>query len=417
VSDGLKLLALVADTGSIHVLRGLDAELFVEEERQVYTFIRSHYRRYGRIPALETIEEHTGLELPEAQETTDYYLKKITDRRLYSLLRPEYTRLKDNLRDFDMDAARQTIDDMRGVARTTSKDGDLLNFREASAVVLSDYQFAHENPGITGVPTGWPIFDAITGGYQSGDLITWVARPEMGKTYTLLRQVMGAHAAGFSVLVVTTEMPIAAIMRRYIGIYAGIDPNRIRRGMLSTHVRRRLGTLIESMSGSDRLHVFSVGKNKSTADIDMLVQELMPDIVFIDGVYLLKPLNKRASNRTEKVTEVFDDLNDLKVSSKIPFVVTTQFNRVAGKKGKEGSLESVAYSDAISTHSSLILSLQEGSAGRETTSRNAVFIKGREGEQGIFSFWYKFQPMCFDEIHEEEVEADEGNNLDWTGAD
>lgn len=418
MSDGLKLLSLVIEHESTHVLRDLEADLFVDEEAEVYRFIRSHFRRYGNIPAFDTVENDTGVEIPEATESFDYYLKKVQDRKLYTLLRGDYERLKTSLRTFDMDQAREVVHSMRAATRTANDDRVLLTTHEAGQIVLSDYDNAHRNPGITGIPSGWPSFDEKTSGYQPGDLVSWVARPEMGKTYTLLKQAHFAYRSGASVLIVTTEMTISQVMRRFVGIDSRIDPRLIRSGQLSTHAQRRLTSLIDSYAGCRRLHVYSGGKHRRVSDVDMLIQEIRPDIVYIDGIYLMLSDNKKPQNRAERVTEVFDEAKEVTNHRNLPIICTSQFNRVSGKKGRDGSLETVAYSDAISTHSSLVISLQEGSPGRERDARRSEFIKGREGEGGIVEFWYKFRPVNFEEVPPDEggVGSDDEDEeaLDWT---
>ena len=80
-------------------------------------------------------------------------------------------------------------------------------------------------------------------------------------------------------------------------------------------------------------------------------------------------------------------------------------------------METVAYSDAISTHSSIVASIHEGLTGREAKTRRFELIKGREGESGTFYYRYEFRPVNLEEIDEDEeagvIDAD-GNVLDWT---
>ena len=56
MSEGLKLLGAIIDTGSINLLRDVDRSLFIDEEIPVYDFMSTHYRRYGEIPAIATVE-------------------------------------------------------------------------------------------------------------------------------------------------------------------------------------------------------------------------------------------------------------------------------------------------------------------------------------------------------------------------
>lgn len=419
MSDGLKLLSLIVENGSGSLLREIPSDLFVEDEVEVYRFIRSHYRRYSSIPALATVEEELDIELPEAEEAPEYYRKKLYDRRLYSQLRGHFSRFRDCLSTFDMDNAREVIAEMNSATRIIHADNDIRNVSEAGRDVLERYDFVHSHPGLSGIPTLWSKYDEVTGGYQSGDLITYVARPEMGKTATMLRHASAAFATGASVLIVTMEMTIEQIVRRLLGLLTGVDPNLIKRGQLSTSARRRLGEYVDTIAGADRLKIFSGGMKKHVSDVDLLVQEFCPDIVFIDGIYLMSAENKSIRTMTERVSEVFTEAKQLSLARNIPTVVTTQYNRVAGKKGKDGSLETIAYSDAISTHSSIILSIQEGLPGRERETRTALLIKGREGETGAFPYNYKFRPVNLDEIVEDaDDDSSEAvanaSNLDWT---
>ena len=425
MSDGLKLLGSIIDTGSVHTIRDLSRDLFIEDEVPLYDFIRLHYRRYGHIPAIETAQEELGILIPEAPETADYYIKRVNDRRMYSLVRDKFNELKEALRDFDMDGAKEIIDSMRSSTRILRSDSDIRTLQEAAEDVMREYTTAHENPGISGIPTGWPRMDDATGGYQPGDLVTWVGRPATGKTFLMLKQASSAWQFGYSVLIVTMEMTIEQIARRLAGMQVGINPDYIRKGTLSTHALRRMREYLDTMQGAERFRMFSGGLRKKAGDVEMLVQEYRPDIVFIDGVYMMQPESKRGMSKVEKVSEVFDDLKKLTLSNNVPCVVTTQFNRTAGKKGKDGSLENIAFSDAISTHSSIVMSINEGKAPNANTQRVVTTLKDREGAGGQYHIHYKFSPMDFSEVLDEGAIDGEhrtvGNTnvqalgLDWMG--
>ncbi len=415
MSDGLKLLGSIIDTGSVHIIRDLSRELFLDDEITLYDYIRTHYRRYGQIPAIATVENELGIEVPEAPETADYYIRRVNDRRMYSLIRDKFNELKEALRDYDMEGAKDIIDSMRASTRILHSDSDIRTLQEATLDVMREYATAHENPGVSGVPTGWPRFDNATGGYQPGDLVTWVGRPAMGKTYLLLKQASAAWQYGYSVLIVTMEMTIEQLARRHAGMRSGINPDYIRKGTLSTHALQRMQAYLDNMVGAERFRMFSGGLRKKAGDVEIMIQEYMPDIVFIDGVYMMQPETKRSMSKVEKVSEVFDDLKKLTLSNNIPCVVTTQFNRTAGKKGREGSLENIAYSDAISTHSSIVMSIAEGKAPHATDGRTITSLKDREGAGGQYHLYYSFNPMNFEEAFDSGAMGDEYGTV--SGAD
>lgn len=429
MSDGLRLLASICVNNSTSLLREVTREVFVEEEITVYDMVRSHYRQYGRLPTIETIEEEAGVDMPTAPEVAEYYVRRVQDRRMYSLVRDEFTALREALRNFDMRMARDVITRMQSSTRVARTETDIRSLREAFVSVMAEYEQAALSPGLSGIPFGWSHIDIATNGLMSGDLVSIVARPGMGKTYLLLKMAEAAASLGFSVLVVSMELTIEQMVRRYSALSCGINPEYLRRGTLSIYAERRLRDHMDQLAYIDNVHFLSGGFNKTPDDVDLLVQEYNPDIVYIDGAYLMKPAQRRPNaSRIEVVAEVFDSLKQMTLTRRIPVVVTTQLNRMAGKKGKDSSLETIAYSDTIATHSSLVISLQEGEAPYQKTRRTLSFLKGREGESGDYAIHYEFTPINFAPVVEEAELDDDGQplvsittptaagaSLDWMG--
>jgi replicative DNA helicase len=296
-----------------------------------------------------------------------------------------------------MDRAREVIANLRLTTRLITNATDVRTLGEAANIVLAEYENAHLNPGLSGVPSGLPSLDKSTGGYQAGDLVTYVARPASGKTYVLLGQAKHAWESAFSVLLVTMEMTVSQITRRMVAMAAGINPDFIRTGRLSYYANRRFVRTVEEFRSTDRFHIYSGGKRKRPSDVEILIQEYRPDIVYVDGMHLMNPDDSRASQRNERVSSIMDSLNQLTIDHTIPIICTTHLNRAAGTKGKAASLETVAYSDAIGTHSSLVLSVSDGLPPHQKDQRILKFIKGREGETGSITTNFCFRPMNYSE--------------------
>jgi len=414
MSDGLSLLTAILETGSVQKIREIASEQFTDEELPVFQFITRHLRRYSTLPAIATVESELGISLPEVEEVADYYQRRVIDRQLYGNLRDHFDDLRESLRSMNMDQAREAVSAMHRASRTITHAGQVVDFGSAARSMVEAYDMAHRSPGLTGIPTGWNGLDEITGGYQPGDLVSWVARLGVGKTNALLKQADHAWSEGYSVLVVTTEMPVLQMARRLVGVRTGIDPDLIRKGMLSVWTRRRLGRMVDNLVASDRLNFYSAGMNTQTTDIEALMAELSPDIAYVDGAYLLKTGNKYARSKQERVPEVFDDLRSIALQSNRPLVTSTQFSRQSGKRGKEGSIESIAFTDAIAQNSSLVFALKEGKPPHQATRRVIEVMKGREGEAGEITINYVFSPVDLSEMDEEVVQM-ETANLDWMG--
>jgi replicative DNA helicase len=342
----------------------------------------------------------------------------VQERHEYSLIHARFQPMHEALRSRNMEQAREQIRGMTQAVRMANRQGrEIARIDQGLEMVAARLDATRGMGGITGITTGWETYDETTGGYQDSDLITIVGRPSLGKTYILLKQAYEAHAAGHNVLFVTTEMGIEQISRRYASIALGINPKLLKMNMISTHMERRLRNMYRDMAGAERFNIFSVGMNSRINAIEAFMQEYGPSIVYVDGSYLLHPTaTVKNGNRTERINGVFDELKGLTLESTIPIVNTSQFNRQAGAKGKDGTLENIGYTDAVGTHSSIVVALKLGPTENPFASRYMEFLKGREGESGEIAINFKFAPLDMAEFTPEQQE-EEGEaapiNTDW----
>ena len=424
MSAGLRLLAVIAERSSTTTFRLLEERFLVgDEELSVYNYIRNHFRRYGSLPSVETIEEDTGVSLPETPEPVDYYLDEVHNRYVYNQVREEFAELRESIKETDIPRIAESANKIRRVCIPFSgQQQELQTFSELVPQLQEEYQYHHELPGFSGIPTGWQFLDDETGGWQNGDLIYWVARPSVGKTYLLIHQARTAWMAGKSVLFVSMEMTLKQVGMRFASIHSSLNPDMVRKGKLSNFAKRKFDSALSSM-GSGRFHLFAGNFKKNTDDLDILIQEIEPDVVYIDGSYLMKPSNAPyRAGRYESAAYVVDELKRIALMRNRPLVATTQFGRTAGKGGKEGSLESIGYTDTIGTHASIVLAIKEGKTlkkpiielsyvddeeglspqivGYKDVSpyRHIELLKGREGESGEFGISYQFAPFSFSEV-------------------
>jgi Replicative DNA helicase len=401
MSEGLRFLGSVCETGSRPALTEAEDALFTDIERPAVDFIRSHVARYGEFPSRQTVALETQLRLPPPVESLQFYDDALRDRHTFNQVRDRLATFQGAYRDRNMDVMTQSLADMHSVVRhRRGERRSVLNFAEAGELVLQRLESTRFMGGLTGALTGGAQYDAITGGYQPSDLITIVARMGVGKTWKLLQQALYSFRHDQqSVLLVTTEMGTEPIARRLGSLELGINPIMLKRNTISTYTERRLRTMYREMASADRLRIFSVGMGAKTSAVAALCQEYRPSIAYIDGAYLMQPANgARNASRTERISYVFDELKALNLEMDIPIVVSTQFNRQAGKGGKEGSLETIGYSDAIGTHSSVIVAVRAGPTEDPRKSRTSEFLKGREGEAGVVHTNFQFAPLNMDEM-------------------
>ncbi|GMQ92400.1 MAG: hypothetical protein BMS9Abin11_1728 [Gammaproteobacteria bacterium] len=424
MSDGLKLIASILENGSTMTFRMLEEQFFVDEEEiKAYEFSKGHFRRYGELPEVDTVEDETQIRFPDTPETVDYYLQNVHKRHVYNEVRAKFRPLRDAISASNIDDIRQEAQAIyQSCVPYSSGTKELLTLSELSGEVLKKYEYAHGLPGMVGVATGFNYLDEETYGYQNGDLIVWPGRPGIGKTHLLLKAAKAAYDEGKSILFVSMEMTLAQLASRIACHKADLDPMLVRKGKLSYWGRKMLKEAVGYYTTAHNFHLFAGNFNKRVEDVDMLVQELGPDIIYIDGMYLMNPSGgRKGMGRYESSAYVTDELKRITLMRDRPIVATTQFGRAAGKGGEEGSLENIGYTDTIGTHASIVVGIKGGrrvvkNIKRERGGvvevintidtypfRHIEIMKNRDGALGEFGINFSFAPTNFEEVSLEEA--------------
>lgn len=297
-----------------------------------------------------------------------------------------------------MQAALEVLQRTVYTASRFESQRDVATLGETMQQVVDDYHEAHRNPGRQGVTLGWDYLDEITGGAEPGDVITFVARPGMGKSWSMIHCAREAWRAGNSVLFVTMEMTAPQIARRFLGLESSINPDFIRRGQLSQHAEEMVLQRATDVSTGAPFHLLSGGFEKSVPLVDAAVQEFSPDIVFIDASYLMTPAGPRGKRaQWELLTDVGKEVKEMAMNRRKPVVQSVQFNREA-KRQKEVDLAHIGGSDAIGQISTIAIAIREGESPNEHTERRYKVMKNREGDVGEFRTRFLFNPPNFSYI-------------------
>lgn len=408
MSDGLKALSAILAEGATGALAGLDVDLFLDDEVEAFNHIKRFYRRYREFPALSVVETETGIPLTPHDQGLEYHMDRLYDRQMWNHYQDRYGALRAAISARDMEGMESAVAAMHRASRGRRRADSVYDIQEATDLVIQRLLDTQGTGGITGVRCGWDSVDEVTGGYQPADLITMVARMGVGKTYLALRQAQHAYRNGESVLCVTTEMSTEQMARRDVALAIGIDPTRLKKGEVTTRMMARIREHRDMMVDVQRYKLYSVGLDSKVSRIDALIEETGPSIVIVDGAYLLKPSSFRAGMKhNEQVGETFGELKGLTLHHNIPILATTAYNRMAGKGGKEGSVETIGFSDMIGLFSSIVIGVKYGSGDGEEMyrTRQLEFQKGREGESGSVEINYQFNPFNMDEVTPEDRPA------------
>ena len=188
---------------------------------------------------------------------------------------------------------------------------------------------------VTGTPSGFVDLDAITGGFQPGNLIIIAARPGMGKSGLVAN--IAEHVAikeGKPVAFFSLEMSDTELAQRLIAKRSRIPSDKLRKGKVSERDWAKvlkvcneiesaplwidessdLG-LLDLRAKARRLHA----QEKSNGNGGL-------GLIILDYIQLMRPEDQRA-NRVEQVGQMSRGLKILARELKVPVIALSQLSR------------------------------------------------------------------------------------------
>jgi len=339
---------------------------------------------YNQLPKIRTVEEELGFKFPDfTDEPLKYWIDHVKKRHQLSLAQKAVEETGSDIADGKLKEATEKIRQLYVDLTSTGQREKLYLLRSLYKPVMDRYRaIQRSGKDIFGVPFGIPTLDNISSGAQPGDTVAIIGRPSSGKSYLLLNAALNGVNAGYRVMVETLEMPAEQCMARLYGLHGNIPVHGIRKGRLSWWAENKLKQTARELNDAD-FYIYEGTLNTTFEDLLMKVQEVRPDILYVDGAYLLKT-RERTGARWERIASTAEGMKDLAMSLSIPVVGTYQFNR----KGA-GSLAHIGGSDVVGQLASIVLSLacstkidSRGRAMSDCSNRtkHLEVIKGREGE-------------------------------------
>lgn len=404
MSQGHQYLSAVIKSQNRNFLGRLDASLLSEKpsggepisEKAYYDHIMSHVLQFRALPTVATLNS-AGMPYADTDQPPPYYLNELKKRRVYNAFKKFYEEMKPIVNnDFDIDQVNDKIVEFSNVVAKIQVSDQYKSL----AQIGREIEYAIDsrkagNPEVF-IPFGWETLDELTGGLAGGDLAYFIARPGVGKTNILTYAAHHAWTQGFTPMVLTMEMTDVQISRRLYGLAGQFNPSVIRKNVPEQTVQDKLRSAIAAFDEGPDFHIIC-GQTKQTVEsITALVDELQPDVLYIDAAYLVS-MNGPSKSTWEKLAAVSERLKQLAITRNLPIILTVQFNREAAK-GKRYELDTIAGSDAIGQLGSVIVSIVEGESPYENTRRTLCVMKNREGGVADFEIHNRFDPPRFDEV-------------------
>lgn len=210
-------------------------------------------------------------------------------------------------------------------------------------------------------------------------------------TWTLVALAEHFFRKGNRVLLASMEMPISKIARRLDTVYTKLPFGDFKKGLLDNAMEVKYIQSLAEWKGSDQTPLWICGKGRirTPQDLELLIEELKPDIVLIDGVYLMRVAGMRSGgSKWEKVSMIADELQDLAQRKLVPIMATTQFNRSVTKKKVDAGSEDIGYSYELAQNADGLIGLFQTDEMRNSKEMLVKLMEHREGEPvTIFIHW------------------------------
>lgn len=392
----------------------LSPGLFKPFEQDVYTWVAGHLQQHHALPHLTTLTAmFPDMGVIETPEPASYYLQQLEQRYFYDQLTraglDSQTVLKDDPTAYlaAMNVMRKSI---REITEQQFRQRILDVGKEAGPLVLAAYfqQHAHEHIAAF----GWPHMDAQSGGVMAGDVISFVGRPAVGKTWlTLWTAMHNWTERKLNVLYVSMEMTTLPITQRIVALYTKQNIAQLKMAGYSTPTFKKFNAGLTALK-LEKAKMYVVDGNLATSveELFALAEMLQCKVVFIDGAYLLRHKNLKLDRYT-RAAENVELIKRHCTDQEMMTFCSWQFNREASKKqkkGDQGDLEDIGYSDAIGQISSIALSMYQEESVETMKERKVRILKGRNGEVGQFTIAWDFQTMTFHQIMDEAVLPQQG---------
>jgi replicative DNA helicase len=296
------------------------------------------------------------------------------------------------------DSPEELIEDAERQVLAIAAGHAVVDFTELEEELHGTIEYIRRmNSGeVTGIATGFPAFDDLTGGFDGGDLVILAARPSMGKS-ALALNIARNHAvdADGCVAVFSLEMTKRQLVLRMIMGEAELDLARLRRGVLADRDMERLQHASRLLEEA-RIYIDDSG-TISVSDIAAKCRRLHREqnlsLVIVDYIQLVRT-HRGGERREQEVAEISRSLKLLAKDLDVPILALSQLNRGPElRPNKRPMLADLRESGAIEQDADIVMFIYRDEVYDEDTPDQGIaeliISKQRNGPTGMIKLQFE----------------------------
>jgi replicative DNA helicase len=290
------------------------------------------------------------------------------------------------------------------------------DFQSIDTVLHTELDKMHElsvhGTSLTGTPSGYEDLDAITGGFQKGNLVIIAARPSMGKSALVTNIAENASLKhGAAVGRFSLEMSESELAQRFVASQSSTFGDDLRKGRVKAErwpkILRATNELAQAplyIDDSSDIGVLEI-RAKSRRLHHQHAGGL--GLIIIDYLQLMRA-DDRIENRVQQVGQISRGLKMLARELDVPVIALSQLNRgVEARTDKRPLLSDLRESGSVEQDADLVMFIyRDDYYNREDSEKPGIaeilISKHRNGGLGIVDLVFQSEYPRFMSYQSEE---------------
>jgi len=365
----LQLISKVLASKKIDFLEDnlIDRNYFTGYEEE-YDFIMDHYKTYGNVPDTATfLAKFPGLDLVEVNESDSYLVDTAREELLYQKSTPVIQHYAELLKT-DANAASEYIMSQMKELQPNYRLGGLDIVAQAEER-LNQFKERKNHQDDWFFTCGFEELDNLWHGIQRGEeFIVLFARINQGKSWTLEKMCTHIWQIGFNVGYISPEMSANSIGYRFDTLHKNFSNTSLMWGKKDIE-EEKYEEYVEELKKRNNKFVVATpidfDRKITVSKLRKWVKQYKLDVLAIDGItYMQDERANRGDSKTERLTNISEDLMSLSIELSIPILVVVQANREGVTEDEDApELHHIKDSDGIGANASKVLSIKQSKEG------------------------------------------------------
>jgi replicative DNA helicase len=390
----------------VPIRSGIKPDHFSGKWSEVWEWLLKFQREHGAVPTERVFSQEFGdISLDDAaDETFTRLIEEVIDGYKQRILVDTLSTAIPALNDADVDKAVEALSSglqKAAVEAARLRDVDIIENWENR---IARYEEMRATPNaLRGIPTGFHGLDRITHGLRPQQFIVFVGEPKRGKSLFALILANSAHIHGKRPLFISFEMSIEEQEARYDSFISKVPYMRILSGDLTDGDMKRIKKAL-AFRRNMQPFVFSEDTASLTtvSALASKVQEYQPDVLVVDGVYLMDDEEGEPKGSPQALTNITRSLKRLAQRFDIPVVATTQVLswKLNNKKTRAVTADAIGYSSSFAQDADLVLGVERNPDIEDQAIIRVVIA--RSAPTGEVHVKWDWTTMEFEEVEHDE---------------